>query len=599
MLTARALRVRDWLLFALAALAPAIAVGILGFRALRNEEAAARREAALSLTASADRSTRTIKEAIAAATDRLRSAALEGDSARIDDALRGLAPDFAERVLLGSDRGVLVPAGGAPTSAAPPRCADLAADLARIRGAAERAAARRDLLTSCPEARAASGRWLWPILALEAPEPAGSEALAAWFEGHASLLGPSEREATLAEVRASPALAPGDRDRVLVALAGRGSRRDVLIEHLREDGAAAAMRQKPDASGLLSWQSGASVGVMRVLDDGRLGGFVVHRGSLAGALSAGWLRLPPGQRAEVVRGPASGNPAGGEDLHAIAMVAPELGLKVVFTDPRAVARDASRSRAILAGIGAGALAIAFALAAVLFARMRSARRSSELRTDFVSTVSHELRTPIASLRMLAELLEQDRVEPDERAEVYEALAREARRLGETVDRLLGFSRMAAGRYRLDRAILPVADAVAASIDTFEERHPDRPKVVRELDPEVTANIDAGQIRLAVDNLLANARKYAPDGEPYRVRVAAEGGGVSIRVQDQGPGIARRDQRRVFEPFERADDRLSRATEGSGIGLSLVQHVARAHGGRASVESNEGRGAAFTIWIPAR
>jgi two-component system phosphate regulon sensor histidine kinase PhoR len=271
----------------------------------------------------------------------------------------------------------------------------------------------------------------------------------------------------------------------------------------------------------------------------------------------------------------------------------------VLADPRAGARDASRSRAILAGIGAGALGIAFALAAVLFARMRAVRRSSELRTDFVSTVSHELRTPIASLRMLAELLEQDRVEPDERAEVHEALAREARRLGETVDRLLGFSRMAAGRQALDRAILPVADAVAASIDTFEERHPDRPKVVRELDPEVTANIDAGQIRLAVDNLLANARKYAPDGEPYRVRVAAEGGGVTIRVQDQGPGVARRDQRRIFEPFERADDRLSRATEGSGIGLSLVSHVARAHGGRASVESTRGRGAAFTIWIPAR
>jgi signal transduction histidine kinase len=81
-------------------------------------------------------------------------------------------------------------------------------------------------------------------------------------------------------------------------------------------------------------------------------------------------------------------------------------------------------------------------------------------------------------------------------------------------------------------------------------------------------------------------------------VRREGGGVAITVKDRGPGIARRDQGRIFEPFERADDRLSRATEGSGIGLSLVQHVARAHGGRASVESEPGKGAAFTLWIPA-
>ncbi len=215
----------------------------------------------------------------------------------------------------------------------------------------------------------------------------------------------------------------------------------------------------------------------------------------------------------------------------------------------------------------------------------------------MAAVSHELRTPIASMRMLAELLEEGRVEPDEQAEVFEALAREARRLGETVDRLLGFSRMAAGRYAIERAEARVAEVVAASVDTFEERHPELPPVERALDEGVIAAIDAGQIRLAVDNLLANAAKYAPGGAPYLVRVAREGAGVALTVGDHGPGVARRDQARIFEPFERADDRLSRATEGSGIGLSLVQHVARAHGGRAFVKSEPGGGAAFTLWVP--
>jgi two-component system phosphate regulon sensor histidine kinase PhoR len=212
-------------------------------------------------------------------------------------------------------------------------------------------------------------------------------------------------------------------------------------------------------------------------------------------------------------------------------------------------------------------------------------------------VSHELRTPIASLRMLAELLQQGRVEPAEQPEVFDALARESRRLGETVERMLQFSRMTAGRNAASRVESRLAAVVAASIDTFEERYPEIPRVVRDLDEGVIADVDAGQVRLAVDNLLANARKYAPSGAPYRVTVRRDGEGAAITVADSGPGVARRDRARIFEPFERADDRLSRATEGTGIGLSLVRHVARAHGGRATVTSEEGKGAAFTLWLP--
>ena len=84
----------------------------------------------------------------------------------------------------------------------------------------------------------------------------------------------------------------------------------------------------------------------------------------------------------------------------------------------------------------------------------------------------------------------------------------------------------------------------------------------------------------------------------RCRVARESGSVKIGVADRGPGISRRDQARIFEAFERVDDRLSKATEGSGIGLSLVMHAARAHGGRAGVESEPGKGALFYVTLPA-
>ncbi len=82
-----------------------------------------------------------------------------------------------------------------------------------------------------------------------------------------------------------------------------------------------------------------------------------------------------------------------------------------------------------------------------------------------------------------------------------------------------------------------------------------------------------------------------------MRVRSEAGGVRVEVEDRGPGLSRRDQKRIFRPFERADDRLSEATEGSGIGLSLVNHVARNHRGRAGVDSEVGRGSTFFLWLP--
>jgi signal transduction histidine kinase len=310
--------------------------------------------------------------------------------------------------------------------------------------------------------------------------------------------------------------------------------------------------------------------------------------------------------AEVIEGyPAARGdapePAGadGEPLRATIEIAPALAIRLSPADRAAVAARAERSRGILAGIFAGATALALLLAAALFARVRAARRLSALRTDFVATVSHELRTPIASVRMLAELLDEGRVEAAEQREVVEALTREARRLGETVERLLSFSRMEASRDVRSRAPASVAGVVSASIDAFEQQSLGAPPVARELDAAAEASVDAAQIRVAVDNLLANARKYAPEGGPYKVSVRRERDGVAIAVADRGPGIKRRDQRRIFEPFERGDDRLSQATEGSGIGLSLVRHVARAHGGRVSVESEPGKGATFTIWIPGR
>ncbi|WP_437928864.1 HAMP domain-containing sensor histidine kinase [Sorangium sp. So ce291] len=613
MLSPRASRLRDWALFAAAASVPAICVGVLGLRALANEADGARREVALGLATASARLSRAIDQETDIAAAAL--AALPADSVAPDAAaaaLAGIAPPFAAPVLLAPDRSVLLPPQAAlPPAPAPAGCAALARAAAGP-DAEGRAGARRDFLARCAEARSPAGRWLWPVLALDtaadradaaADRAVDEAAIAAWLEAHAAGLSEAERKA--AALEADAALSGEPRERARAALAAPRPERDALVAELQRGGLDAALRARPDGRGLVSWRTGASAGTLRALPDGRSAGFVIHAGSLAGWLRGDARPVPPDVRADVLAGPAAAGAAGrapvapelGGAPAALLPIAPELAVRLSPADPAAVARHAARGKRVLVGVGAAATALALGLAALLFARMRAARRSSELRTDFVAAVSHELRTPIASVRMLSELLEEGRLAPEEHREVFEALGRESRRLGETVERLLGFSRMMAGRAAAQRAPARVAAAVAASIDTFEERNPEMPRVERDLDQTAEASIDAGQIQLAVDNLLANALKYAPRAAPYRVRVARERGGVAIAVEDRGPGIARRDQRRIFEPFERADDRLSRAVSGSGIGLSLVRHVARAHGGSARVASEPGRGAAFTLWIP--
>ncbi|MBW2523118.1 MAG: HAMP domain-containing histidine kinase [Deltaproteobacteria bacterium] len=333
--------------------------------------------------------------------------------------------------------------------------------------------------------------------------------------------------------------------------------------------------------------------MLRKRSDGTLAGFVVHRGSIERALATGWPELPEGMAARLIHLPRP------ESRALVRLLDGELALGLAWQAGAEGGAGAREPLLILLGVVGLAVMIALALAALLVRRVREERRLGALRTDFVAAVSHELRTPIASLRMLSELLAEERVEPDERPEIYAALAREARRLGNTVHRLLTFSRMEGGRVRAQRVEASVGATVRDAVATFVDRHPDVRVRAPAPDQDVVATFDEAQLSMALDNLLRNALAHAPEGQPYEVAITEQRSGeeIVVSVRDRGPGIAPADQQRIFEPFERADDRLSEATEGSGIGLALVRHVARTHGGRAWVDSELGAGATFSIAWP--
>ena len=223
---------------------------------------------------------------------------------------------------------------------------------------------------------------------------------------------------------------------------------------------------------------------------------------------------------------------------------------------------------------------------------------SRLQLDFVSKVSHELRTPLTSIRMFVETLryehEQDKVDT-----CLNVLQAETERLSERIERLLDWGRMEAGRriYHLDPH--HVTAVVEEALRHFRAAAMATPRSVEVSLPDnlPTLALDQEAMVDALVNLLTNAHKYSDNAQPIHLRVTQDRQAVYIAVEDHGIGIPHREQRRVFEKFYRSDDRLSRSIEGSGLGLSIVQHVVHAHGGKIRLRSTVGSGSTFTVTLP--
>jgi two-component system phosphate regulon sensor histidine kinase PhoR len=231
--------------------------------------------------------------------------------------------------------------------------------------------------------------------------------------------------------------------------------------------------------------------------------------------------------------------------------------------------------------------------------LRRERNLSELQADFVSKVSHELRTPLTSIRMFTETLLLRRGDQAAEDRCIDALNRESARLQRLIDRLLDWGRMESGRRVFTIGEHDVGALVTEAVEAFE---PTRER--RNVELEIT--VEPGLPRVPCDesamvdalvNLLSNAYKYG--GQPRRIQISAGrvDRGVGLTVRDNGKGIARNEHKRIFEKFYRIDDLLARQQEGSGLGLAIVQHVMRAHRGRVLVDSEPGRGSAFTLVLP--
>jgi len=216
---------------------------------------------------------------------------------------------------------------------------------------------------------------------------------------------------------------------------------------------------------------------------------------------------------------------------------------------------------------------------------------------FVADASHELRTPLTAIRGFAELHRQGAVSGEEKTkELVGRIEKESIRMGSLVEDLLLLARMDEARpFTLEPVDLShLVQECVASAKAAGPNHP----ITVDVPAELYVLGDNKRIHQALANLLANARTHTPVGTQITVTATATENEISIAVKDSGPGLSESDQARIFERFFRVDpSRARHAGEGSGLGLSIVDAVMKAHGGSVSVDSTIGEGATFTLHFP--
>jgi signal transduction histidine kinase len=236
--------------------------------------------------------------------------------------------------------------------------------------------------------------------------------------------------------------------------------------------------------------------------------------------------------------------------------------------------------------------------------LRTASRAmklSQMKADFVSNVSHELRTPLASIRVFGEFLKMGRVKEGEKIREYgEYIETESRRLTQLINNILDFSKIESGQKTYQFELADVEAVVAETLKTFTVRLEQSGFAITFeslQQPLPSVVIDADAIAQAFINLLDNAVKYSGDASVINVRLGRQNGYATIAVTDYGIGIAADERPKVFEKFYRVSTGLVHDVKGSGLGLSIVQHIVEAHHGKVTLESEPGKGSTFTIHLP--
>jgi len=260
--------------------------------------------------------------------------------------------------------------------------------------------------------------------------------------------------------------------------------------------------------------------------------------------------------------------------------------------------DVMARRRVASYVWIGLLAIAIvSISAVVAGQfLRRQWRIASLKTDLVAAVSHELKTPIASVRVLVDtLLTDEHPDAAKTRDYLELIAHENLRLSRLIENFLTFSRLERNRQRFEFADVDPAHVIRSAMTL--QSGPDNLVCITIAPDLPLIRADEDAMVTVLRNLVDNAWKYTPGEKQIAVRAYRENARVVFAVEDNGIGIAAREQKRIFRRFYQVDRRLARDAGGCGLGLSIVEFIVRAHGGAVRVQSEPGQGSTFFVAVP--
>ena len=237
----------------------------------------------------------------------------------------------------------------------------------------------------------------------------------------------------------------------------------------------------------------------------------------------------------------------------------------------------------------------------LLEKSREVEAASQLKSEFLANMSHELRTPLNVVIGFSELMLDQVPGPVNRKQrqCLEDVLSSGRHLLGLIDQVLDLSKIESGRTELKLARVSLPQVIESLKNTMlpilkPRRQSINIRIEKELPPVYA---DKAKLRQVFFNLLSNSSRFTPDGGKIEIAAATDGAYCRVSVSDNGVGIKKEDQARIFEPFCQLDNAPGRGGSGTGLGLVVAKQIVERHGGQIRVESEYGKGSRFSFTLP--
>ena len=237
---------------------------------------------------------------------------------------------------------------------------------------------------------------------------------------------------------------------------------------------------------------------------------------------------------------------------------------------------------------------------ITYRNLMEERRLSNLKTDFINNMTHELKTPLATITVAGRTLEMEKIRSDD-AKVLETakmIGKQSVNLNQLINMILEISMWERTEFQLDKKKVRIEDLMNDIVNSFKVGPGNNASLSQKYNfSGIEADVDLVYFTTMINNLLSNAVKYSDKDPVINVEGFASDGNICISVTDNGIGISKADQKRIFDKFYRASSGNIHKYKGLGLGLYYVKKIAEAHGGDVSVNSKPGKGSIFTVTLP--